>query len=240
MKASRLDNKVLVPGGETVNLALDEMLKRLEFLEQRVERLEAAAGMGRAAAAASNADDFTATGAPQQAHSVASAEPIEQQGEAPAHRGSVVEQRGETSTHRGSTAEQQGERSTHRGSTADAPVTERLDRVPGRDAGADPFPDLSLLDEKVEPKKGPAEHLRVRAALEDYPRISTRIEQLWGTPDCEAYLNSLVIDTRGNRQGFPPAMMEELLYLGRLARALVILRVSGDLWDTFDQVGDRR
>jgi hypothetical protein len=35
-------------------------------------------------------------------------------------------------------------------------------------------------------------------------------------------------------------MMEELLYLGRLAPALVILAVDGDLWNTFDQVGDRR
>ncbi|MGH8664319.1 MAG: hypothetical protein ACREUX_08620 [Burkholderiales bacterium] len=226
MNTSRLDNKVLVPGGETVNLALDELLERLEFLERRVERLEAAAGTGRAAVAASNADDFAAARAPQQAHSAASAGPIEQHGE--------------TSSHRGSTVQQQGETAAYRSSTADAPVTERLDRVPGRDPEADPFPDLSLLDEKVEPRKGPAEHLQVRAALEDYPRISTRIQQLWGTPDCEGYLNSLVLDTRGDRQGFPPATMEELLYLGRLARALVILRVNGDLWDTFDQVGDRR
>ena len=35
-------------------------------------------------------------------------------------------------------------------------------------------------------------------------------------------------------------MMEELLYLGRLARALVILKVGGDLWDAYDQIGDRR
>ena len=105
---------------------------------------------------------------------------------------------------------------------------------------ANPFPDLSQLDEKLEGRKGPAEKLDVRAALEDYPRIATRIQQLWGTPECEAYLNNLVIDTRGNRKGFPPPMMEELLYLGRLARTLVILSIGGDLWDTFDQVGDRR
>lgn len=250
MNASRLDNKILVPGDETVSLALNEMVKRLEFLERRVERLEAAAAMARAAATASNADDFTATRAPEQARSVASAGPIEQHGETPTRRRPAVEQQGETAHrtptseqqggHRGASAEPQSETPSHRGSSADAPVTERLDRVPGRDPGVDPFPDLSLLDEKVEPRKGPVEHLQVRAALEDYPRISARIEQLWGTPDCEAYLNSLVIDTRGNRQGFPPAMMEELLYLGRLARALVILAVDGDLWDTFDQVGDRR
>ena len=123
-------------------------------------------------------------------------------------------------------------------SAADAPRTERLDRVPA--AASDPFPDLSQLDEKLEPRRGPAEQVQVRAALEDHPRIAGRIQQLWGTPDCEEYLNSLVIDTRGNRKGFPPAMLEELLYLGRLARALVILRVDGDLWSSYDQIGDRR
>ena len=49
-----------------------------------------------------------------------------------------------------------------------------------------------------------------------------------------------MIDTRGNRKGFPPAVMEELLYLGRLARALVILNIGGNLWDAYDQIGDRR
>ena len=104
----------------------------------------------------------------------------------------------------------------------------------------DPFPDLSLLDEKLEPRKGPAEKVQARAALEDLPRICNRIQELWGTPQCEDYLTSLVIDTRGNRKGFPPEIMEELLYLGRLARALVILGVRGDLWDAYDQIGDRR
>jgi len=103
-----------------------------------------------------------------------------------------------------------------------------------------PLPDLSLIDEKLEVKKGPVEILKVTAAIEQIPRISDRIQQLWGTPECEGYINSLVIDTRGNRKGFPEGVMEELLYLGRLARALVILNIKGDLWDQFDQVGDRR
>jgi len=34
--------------------------------------------------------------------------------------------------------------------------------------------------------------------------------------------------------------MEELLYLGRLARALVILNIGGDLWDGYDHAGERR
>ena len=97
-----------------------------------------------------------------------------------------------------------------------------------------------MLDEKVEPRKGPAQKLNVKAAVEDYPRICTRLQQLWGSAECEGYITNLVIDTRGNRKGFPPAVMEELLYLGRLARALVILGIDGDLCDAFDQIGDRR
>jgi hypothetical protein len=120
-----------------------------------------------------------------------------------------------------------------------APPTLRLAPIPPKTAD-DAFPDLSQLDEKVDPQKGPAQKLEVRSALEDYPRICARVQQLWGSPECEPYLNTLVIDTRGNRKGFPPAMMEELLYLGRLARALVILNIGGDLWDAYDQIGDRR
>jgi hypothetical protein len=240
MKASRLDNKLLVPGGETVNLALDEVLKRLEFLERRIERLEAAAALGRRTATASNADDFAAARTSEQARKGVLPGAIDRHGEMPAQRVPAVAQPSETTARQASSVEPPDAAARRPGSGAAEPRTERLDRVPGRDPAADPFPDLSLLDEKLEPRKGPVEHLQVRAALEDYPRISSRIEQLWGTADCEAYLNSLVIDTRGNRQGFPPAMMEELLYLGRLARALVILAVDGDLWTSFDQVGDRR
>jgi hypothetical protein len=77
--------------------------------------------------------------------------------------------------------------------------------MPFISAAADnPFPDLSLLEQKLAPAKGPARRLAVRAAIEDHPRIAQRIEQLWGTSECEQYLNTLIIDNRGNRQGFPP------------------------------------
>jgi hypothetical protein len=214
MKATLLGSSETLREEEAVTSAVEQIVKRLEGLERRIARLEAAAGIGRSSPRASNADAFRAA-AP---------------GESP--QGSSVPR--STAPH-SPLAEQASPAS---GSAADSAVTQRLDRVPGREA--DPFPDLSQLEEKLEPRKGPAQQVQVRAALEDHPRISNRIQQLWGTPDCEEYLNSLVIDTRGNRKGFPPAMLEELLYLGRLARALVILRVSGDLWEIFDQVGDRR
>jgi hypothetical protein len=206
----------------TVTSTLEQVVKRLESLERRIARLEAAAGLGRGANRASNADAFRAD--PR----ATDLRPAPGSAAAPAP----------AATPAASVPEGAPPAVGHTGSAADAPKTERLDRVPA--TADDPFPDLSLLDEKLEPKKGPAEHVQVRAALEDHPRIATRIQQLWGTPGCEEYLNGLVIDTRGNRKGFPPAMLEELLYLGRLARALVILQVNGDLWDAYDQIGDRR
>ena len=210
MNASRPGKKISIPEDEAVRCALDAMASRLAFLQRRVERLEAA--LAARGLGASNADNFDTIQARAPAHRAGSKAPIPRQRET----------------------------CPPRSPAADAPVTERLDRIPAGLNAEDPFPDLSLLDEKVEPRKGPAERLGIRAALEDYPRISQRIQQLWGTPECEAYLTSLVIDTRGNRQGFPPPIMEELLYLGRLARALVILQVGGDLWEAADPVGDRR
>lgn len=123
-------------------------------------------------------------------------------------------------------------------------ITQRLSplepEVEAQPEGLLPFPDLSHMDEKLFVPRAPAQKLNTVAYIEEYPRICERILQLWGTPECEGYLNSLIIDTRGNRKGFPPGVMEELLYLGRLARALVIMKVGGDLWSTYDQVGDRR
>jgi hypothetical protein len=217
MSTSRSGSTARISGDQNVTSAQEYIVKRLEGLERRIARLEAAAGVGRSAAArASNADAF------QTDPRAAQYRPTPQRPAAGADA---------------PTSEPSPAAAGPAASAADAPKTERLDRVP---AAGDPFPDLSLLDEKLEPRKGPAEQVHVRAAIEDHPRIANRIQQLWGTAECEEYLTSLVIDTRGNRKGFPPAMLEELLYLGRLARALVILGVDGDLWDSYDQIGDRR
>jgi len=220
-----------------LTIPLDELLKRLEHLERRMARMEAALMTGRPVPHASNAESFRTTPTSAAEPGVTAmpdprvVAPLPAAAEAPP-----------SPQPQPALPPKRPADATEAITSSDAP-TVRLDAVPAPPrAGddADPFPDLSQLDEKVERKKGPAELLDVHAALEDYPRISTRIQQLWGSPECEAYLNNLVIDTRGNRKGFPPPMMEELLYLCRLARALVILSVGGDLWELHDQVGDRR
>jgi hypothetical protein len=44
-----------------------------------------------------------------------------------------------------------------------------------------------------------------------YPRIANNIAEIWRrVARCEDYLDSLVIDRRGNRTGFPPDVAQEL------------------------------
>ena len=44
-----------------------------------------------------------------------------------------------------------------------------------------------------------------------YPRIANNIAGLWRrVARCEEYLDTLVVDHRGNRTGFPPDVAQEL------------------------------
>ena len=47
-----------------------------------------------------------------------------------------------------------------------------------------------------------------------FPRIANSIAELWGRMlRCEEYLDSMLIDQRGDRKGFPPAVAMELAAL---------------------------
>jgi hypothetical protein len=196
------------------------------MLEARLARLEAAVGIGALARRASNADEFAGKERALDAACTPIAADAALRKDAASTKGSTIAIGAEPKSY---------------SLTATAPATERLQplsAIAPSTEGA--FPDLSMLDEKVDIKKPPAQRIAVKAAIEDYPRIATRIQQLWGTPECEGYITNLVVDTRGDRKGFPPQVMEELLYLTRLARGLVILAIDADRWDAYDQVGDRR
>jgi hypothetical protein len=46
------------------------------------------------------------------------------------------------------------------------------------------------------------------------PHIGDELARSWNSPECLAYLNRLLRDNRdGERQGFGPAMVSELLFL---------------------------
>lgn len=56
-----------------------------------------------------------------------------------------------------------------------------------------------------------------RCALErKFQRIADKIAESWPRADCATYIDSLIVDTRGGRQGFPPEVVSELFVLHAL------------------------
>jgi hypothetical protein len=80
------------------------------------------------------------------------------------------------------------------------------------------FPPL-LADDKIDefvvrkPVAPPPRPSPMEVVAAGYPRIAERIAKLWGTAECDRYLAELLIDCRGNRQGFPPPVVSALLAL---------------------------
>jgi len=67
--------------------------------------------------------------------------------------------------------------------------------------------------------------------LERLPHVLSKLCQLWGRPECEAYISRLIMDSRdGSRQGLPWEVAMELMFLGELSvgrRALVAAVATG-------------
>ena len=91
----------------------------------------------------------------------------------------------------------------------------------GRAGGTDPSMieiDASLIDKAF--ARPPPEKLNVRAALEElHPKISERVTGTWRTGELLQYLRKLIVDERGDRAGFAPAVMSELLLLSAILEA---------------------
>jgi hypothetical protein len=53
-----------------------------------------------------------------------------------------------------------------------------------------------------------------KSALENqFPRIAEKVALLWGHPEMDTFFANLAMDTRGDREGFPPEVMSELMFL---------------------------
>lgn len=53
----------------------------------------------------------------------------------------------------------------------------------------------------------------------DFPRILVAIQSMWGYPELNTYFRKLTLDNRGDREGFPKEVWEEiftLLYLHQM------------------------
>jgi ankyrin repeat protein len=70
--------------------------------------------------------------------------------------------------------------------------------------------------------------------LEDkYVRVFNNIMSTWGTPDCDKIFEDLFFDNRGGRQGFPPDVMHDILFMSRLhdkLRHVKLGRKDEDVW----------
>lgn len=53
----------------------------------------------------------------------------------------------------------------------------------------------------------------ISLVLECYPKIGSRITLLWGSAELHKYLNDLILDDRGNREGFPPRIAAAIISL---------------------------
>jgi len=65
---------------------------------------------------------------------------------------------------------------------------------------------------------------------ERYPHILERIAQLWGTSQIDDYLQDLLLDSRGSREGFAPEVMSDLMYLQGLHIEGKERGPAGDVW----------
>lgn len=107
-------------------------------------------------------------------------------------------------------------------STLDATVREEFmaGKAAARDLSHPVRIDESLLDEVVKPKKAP-EKIEVTADLEGFPRVIKALTTIWGTPECLSYLRKLIVDERGDRQGFPFHIMSDLMLLAAMLESQI-------------------
>ncbi|HLU76965.1 MAG TPA: hypothetical protein VKZ48_03555 [Burkholderiales bacterium] len=67
-----------------------------------------------------------------------------------------------------------------------------------------------------------------------YARIAEEILDRWGTDRLEPYIDSLLIDDRGNRSGFPPEVAQALLMLSSEHSRRYPPAASADPWHWTD------
>ena len=65
-----------------------------------------------------------------------------------------------------------------------------------------------------------------------FGRIANSIEVTWGHPECETYLQNLIVSNRIDRQGFPVEVGSILLKLYNVHVAIFKFPDPADKWDS--------
>lgn len=63
-----------------------------------------------------------------------------------------------------------------------------------------------------------------------YPRVLNKIVELWDHADIDAYFNDLLVSKRPGRQGFPPQVASDIMYLSMLHARLHTHKEEKSLW----------
>lgn len=72
---------------------------------------------------------------------------------------------------------------------------------------------------EFKPRPGSANHSSwndLSAIERRFSRIAQELAARWKQGDIDTYLNSLLLDDRGNRQGFPSDVLAEIMFLSNL------------------------
>lgn len=59
-----------------------------------------------------------------------------------------------------------------------------------------------------------------------YSRVFNNIMKHWGTPKCDEYLEELIVDKRGGRQGFPADVAGDIVRLSKVHQRLLEVRAA--------------
>jgi hypothetical protein len=86
---------------------------------------------------------------------------------------------------------------------------ERSRSMPGESASSSDLTPLAFKWLAALPREA-----RPNSLARQFPRIANRLAEIWKRPlQCERYIDDLMIDLRGGRQGFPPAVAAEIAAL---------------------------
>ena len=89
----------------------------------------------------------------------------------------------------------------------------------------------------VVPKAPPAPTLPshvapdLQAIQQHYPKIGDKISLMWGSAGLQNYLNKIIIDERGGREGFPMHVLSALIRIYEHHSTLIPPPEPGCTWD---------
>jgi hypothetical protein len=76
-----------------------------------------------------------------------------------------------------------------------------------------------IMEIKISVPKAPPPAIEMPAGLpahlsiiwKQYPRIGEKISMMWGYVELQNYLSTIILDERGDRQGFPKPVLAALM-----------------------------